>query len=166
MRIEDKIKITDSIGPKGYVIMKKSDGTVLFEKFNLIVTEGRKYLRELFIINAFPSDFPYNEEYTDYKLKKFGFGSSGVATQLSDDSLDSIIGDKIEITKEILDASNGQMYIILRGSLTPDEGTVIRELGLFLSDTGDNNKLFSRVVFDPISIEAGETYDIDYYIYF
>jgi hypothetical protein len=165
MRIEDKIQLTDNIGPKGYVIMKKSDGTVLFEKFNLIVEEGRKYLRELFIVNAFPSDFSYNREYEGYSLKSFGFGSSGVATELDTDNLASLIDNKIDITKEILEASNGQMYIVLKGTLTPESGRVIRELGLFLSDDS-NDKLFSRVVFDPIPVEAGETYDIDYYIYF
>lgn len=175
MRIEDKVKFTDNIGPKGYVIMKKSDGTVLFEKENMIVTEGRKYLRELFILNAFPSDFSYSNEYitesdsTSYKLRRFGFGSSGIATQLGSTDLGTLIGTKIAVTKEILEASNGQMYTILKGSLTPSSGSVIRELGLFLgndaaSDT--NDKLFSRVVFDPIPVEEGETYDIDYYIYF
>jgi hypothetical protein len=166
MRIEDKIQLTDNIGPKGYVIMKKSDGTVLFEKFNLIVAEGRKYLRELFIVNAFPSDFSYNRQYEDYSLKSFGFGSSGVATELDTDNLEPLIdNNKINIKKEILEALNGQMYIVLKGTLTPESGTVIRELGLFLSNDS-NDKLFSRVVFDPIPVEAGETYDIDYYIYF
>ena len=83
------------------------------------------------------------------------------------DDLSDLINEKIEIKKEILEASNGQMYVVIRGSLTPLTGTVIRELGLFLSNGSDPDKLlFSRVVFDPIPVEEGETYDIDYYIYF
>jgi hypothetical protein len=168
--------MTDNIGPRGYVIMKKSDGTILFEKDNMILTEGRKYLRELFIVNALPSDFNYTIQYlgieSQYSLRSIAFGSSGIASQLNMTTLQNPIyinGDtfKIPIQKEMVEASNGQMFIVIKGSLTPNAGRIIKELGLFLGNgTLVEDKLFSRVVFDPIPVEEGETYDIDYYIYF
>ena len=77
---------------------------------------------------------------------------------------------KIDVAKEIINASNGQMYIIFRGSMTPDAGQVVRELGLYLGDVSEGGSkadiLFSRVVFDAAPVESGETYNLDYYLYF
>jgi len=169
MMVNDYVKVQDNIGPKGYVIFKKADGTVLFEKENMVVAEGRKYIREIFITNSFlTSGFVYNKEYTDYELTKIAFGAAGNATALDIEALGSIINDpKLELTKEIIEASNGQMYIVFKGSITPDTGQIIRELGLYLSNgTPAEDILFSRVVFDPVPVEADETYNLNYYLYF
>jgi len=171
MKINDYIKVDDKTGPRGYVIFKKADGTVIFEKENLIVNEGRKYVRELFIKNAFTtSKFVYNNQYDDYELTKIAFGSAGSATSLDTDALGDIIDTTIDLTKELIEASTGQMYIVFKGSMTPDSGQVVRELGLYLTDASEggvkSDILFSRVVFDAAPVEADETYNLDYYLYF
>jgi hypothetical protein len=45
-------------------------------------------------------------------------------------------------------------------------GYTVREIGLVLTAEGEDDLLFSRAVFDPITVAAGEIYQVDYYIYF
>jgi hypothetical protein len=52
-----------------------------------------------------------------------------------------------------------ESYLIGSGS-----GYSIGELGLFLNDNPAT--IFSRLVFEPIPVALGNTYEITYYIYF
>ena len=43
--IDDVVSFTDSIGPKGFIILKNlKTGEILVKKHNMIVKNGRKYL--------------------------------------------------------------------------------------------------------------------------
>lgn len=174
MNIRDNFDLKDSFGPRGYVIIKKENGEVLFKGKNLIVDGGRKYLKDLFVINALGGDA--SATYENYALKYLAFGSSGVATTL-ETNIDQfslpVEGDpsRIEITPQRYAAGEGDNYISFEAALNIDTGgtgLTIRELGLFLTDTESTGDpiLFSRVVFDPIPLEPGETYEVDYYLYF
>ena len=48
MEIKDFMKITDKPTVRGFVVMKKGNETI-FAKENMIVTHGRKFIRETFI---------------------------------------------------------------------------------------------------------------------
>jgi hypothetical protein len=169
MKFEDNINISDSSSVKGYVVMKNSKGETLFKKENMIVQDGRKYIREKFIINSLLSDNSFSSTYTQafqgYKLSKIGYGSSGLATLLTTTALaDPRIYSTLEAQN--IEASGTSLFIIFKASVVLTESFTIRELGLFLTKALSEDKLFSRLVFDPISLEAGETYTIDYYLYF
>lgn len=171
MNIEDRIEITDSGSIRGYVVFKKADGTVLFAKNNMIVAKGRKYIRELFIRNAFKNEVitSYSDEYAGYKLSLLAFGSNGTATSLSTDGLGSKkTAHDVELTSRLIEI--GDRHIVFKGSIIIRVGEefTLREIGLYLTkDSEDNNNiLFSRVVFDPIPLAADDTYSVDYYIYF
>ena len=173
MTFKDFISITDNKTVRGFVIVKKGD-TVIFEKENMIVANGRKYIRELFIMNALSSSpgvpLPYQVQYSGYSLNRLAFGSSGQAsTQETDGLVSEISGKRIVLNDSVIEAAPEQLFIKFRGVLNmanEAEGTIVREIGLFLTKPNSTDKLFSRIVFDPIPIEPGESYEVEYYIYF
>jgi hypothetical protein len=174
MTLKDFVSITDEKTVRGFVVFKKGD-VIIFEKENMIVSEGRRFIRELFINHGIGIT-DYSSEFTGYQLKSLAFGSSGQANTQSTDSLRSEIPNRrIAMSSTVYEASPGQTFIKFRGVLnlaSAGEGVIIRELGLFLTATATplipsvTDKLFSRVVFDPIPVEPGESYEVEYYIYF
>jgi len=168
MILKEFIEVNDSGNIQGFIIFKK-DNIVIFEKKNMITAEGREYIREIFIKNALISSFIYTPDYAGYQLTKIGFGSSGTANNLTTSQLSGSLGIFMTLTPTTLDAENGGNSIKFKGTLNnTDElnGVVLREIGLFLTKTDNSDILFSRVVFDPVFVEAGSSYDIEYYLYF
>jgi len=169
MIINDYISITDSKTVRGFVVLKRGND-VIFAKENMIVSDGRKFIRELFIKNGLSETLSYSEQYSEYKLNALAFGSSGLATELSTVSLGSeISGKRVLLTENVVDLPTGEMYILFKGAINIAEdldGVIIRELGLYLTHITQADKLFSRIVFDPIPVEPGESYEVEYYIYF
>jgi hypothetical protein len=187
MKINDYVNISDS-GIKGFVVLKKSDGTVIFKKNNMIVENGRRFLRELFI-NSLPitqtstsataGGETYTKEFNLFSLKYVGFGNAGTATIFSQKLLASTTPVFVKLTEAdfLFEGDSGDNRIVIKAKLdntNAPSGFLAEELGLFLTKEeivpiaagSVNQALFSRVTFDPIPVASGDTYLLEYYIYF
>jgi hypothetical protein len=93
---------------KGRVIIRKSDGTIILDKDNMVVEVGRRFLKELFINSLVKKESTvysnegiiepstdgstsllgggnstYTREFDGYFLNYVGFGDSGTATEFN-----------------------------------------------------------------------------------
>lgn len=151
----------------------------IFKGHNMIVENGRKYIRNLFLKQNIDliGNTP-NEDITTLKFKDIHFGGSNQnnanrtkQTVLKDNSLENeLSGYTIDITKEQkpgnyakatfeVEQNRIKIEIQLRGKTEP---VVLEELGIFLSD----GEMFSRISFDGIYMDAATSVQINYYIYF
>jgi hypothetical protein len=184
MRIEDHVNFKDS-KVRGIVTLKRSDGTVVFTKENMIVQSGRRYLWEKFMqatniivsngeISAGGIGASYTRQFDGYTLGELAFGSSGTATLFNQTALSREFSDAV-VPRILLSnpsvelGSSDNPYIKIVASVdntSSGDNFTIHELGLFLTKADNPSILFSRVVFDPIPVGSGDVYEVEYYIYF
>lgn len=184
--------ISDEYQIRGEVEMiDLHNGKIIFHDHNMIVQGGRDFVRKLILFaikNKFETPLSTEATYnraTDFpylNLLKFGTGSD--ASVLSKSEITSITtsGSNEEIfvytvhgsdpTKKVdlsfdatADSERLKLVCTVRGEDNLSEsstGTTLSELGLFLSD----GNLFSRITFDPITVNASSEFELKYYIYF
>jgi hypothetical protein len=248
--LKDEFRVSDSNKIKGFVVLERTDGTVIFKKENMIVENGRKYLRDLvygtlftgsaetrkfanikfgtnnivttpvmtdiasssiqtYTINttdlvwsewintkytfgtAVPPNtfgvnddlFVYNNNNGVYSLYKKVSGTWNIFSGITFTASQTLILDSagssgnyffhiatsklyIKENKLVKLSDNIGIGLKLNIRLTGSNGLDnAKELGLFLTD-GTNQSLFSRLVFEPVSLAAGYDYKLTYYIYF
>jgi hypothetical protein len=168
MELKDFLNISDS-KIRGVVVMKNSNGKIIFERENMIVQSGRKFVRDVFVRNAIPALANF-AGLSNYKLTHIAFGNSDVITEYTMTSLQSE-GIRIPINETNTTVEESTMFMKFRGSVNRSDsqsGYTVRELGLVLTnpDNEQQDQLFSRIVFDPITIAPGESYEVEYYVYF
>jgi hypothetical protein len=177
---------------RGHVIIKKKDGTVILDKDNMIVLEGRKYIKELFIKSfsntILPTNSPsnleeetargeYDLEFKGYSISHMKIGDGGEATLLSSQDLTGGTTRFVPITNSSIKFSNvsSDMFIIIEAkidNISQAQPFTVQELGLFLTvnanteDEENDPIMFSRIVFDPIPVASGDEYEVSYYVYF
>jgi hypothetical protein len=158
IKLEDSFKVSDS-RIKGYVVIKQGDKIIL-KKENMIVASGRKFIKD----KVFGT--------STFAITKILFGT-GVSPVQATDTVASItsIGDY-----DITDTSNFSINVtdnlttLITINLTKASlgtlDTLVSELGLVLTKTGEADILFSRLTFDAIPLTNDNDYEIKYYIYF
>jgi hypothetical protein len=172
MDIIENVNIADSkIG--GYIIVKDSSGNIILRKDNMIVENGRKFIRDKFIASAIKISSEYLGTYNTYSLTQIAFGSDGTASQKT---MTSLVNELIrtEITQTNLRIVDNSFQIQIKAivdRVNSAEGINISEIGLVIEELDEGvstgtETLFSRVVFDTIPVAAGEIYEVNYYIYF
>jgi len=173
MKIYERSNINDS-KIKGIVVIKDNNGKIIIKKENMIVKNGREFIRDKFALNAGIGNFStnYTGTYTSYSLSHIAFGASDVITQYT---MTSLISESFRTVLSSANVAKGttEPYLKFTASLdrtNQSTGYTLREIGLIIkTDPSNNNEtglLFYRVVFDPIPIAAGEKYEVEYYIYF
>jgi hypothetical protein len=170
MKIYERSSINDS-KITGIVVIKNKDGKIILKKENMIVETGREFIRDKFAKNAGIGNFSegYSGTYLDYSLTHIGFGNSDVVTQYT---MTELISEDTELRTPLssVNVNKGTVEPYLKFTANVDRineatGYTLREIGLYLT-SGLIFTLFSRIVFDPIPIAAGEKYEVEYYIYF
>jgi hypothetical protein len=170
MKIYERSNINDS-KITGIVVIKNKDGRIILKKENMIVENGREFIRDKFAKNAGIGSFSsgYSGTYLDYSLTHIGFGNSDVVTQYT---MTSLISEEEDLRTPLSSANvakgTSEPYLKFTASVDRTNkatGYTLREIGLFITFE-ELSTLFSRVVFDPIPIAAGERYEVEYYIYF
>jgi hypothetical protein len=180
MEFNDYLNISDS-KIRGVVILKREDGTIVFKKENMIVQNGRKFIRDKFAKFGISALSEYTSSLMSYNLSYVLFGNSDVITEYTMTQLVSpapnISGTPNSETKQDISVGNVSveevnMFVKFRATLDRtgrQTGYTAKELGFMLKDTSSSpgpDLLFSRIVFDPITIGASEKYELEYYIYF
>jgi hypothetical protein len=174
MEFNDYLNISDS-KIRGVVILKREDGTIVFKKENMIVQNGRKFIRDKFAKFGISALSEYTSSLMSYNLSYVLFGNSDVITeytmtQLVSPAPNNETNQNISIGNVSVEEVN--MFVKFRATLDrtgKQTGYTAKELGFMLKDTSSSpgpDLLFSRIVFDPITIGASEKYELEYYIYF
>jgi hypothetical protein len=175
MKLTDNVNVHDSDRIRGVVVLKKPDGTVVFKKENMIVQTGRQFIRENFVKNGLPTAFSdrFARTLDGYILTHMGFGRDGSATTFG---MTSLVNEKTPtstsrtaLNQNTVVAGPGEMFIVFKATLNnvlQSDAYTAQELGLFLTKTDSPDLLFSRISFDPIPVSSGESYEVEYYIYF
>jgi hypothetical protein len=171
MKVNDYVSVSDS-RIRGVVVVKRADGTVVLRKENMIVQSGRRFIRDKFIASAIPalnSPVAFETDLTGFQLRFIGFGRSDVASEYDMESLVSEeVSQRSQITSQNVSAEGDSMFIKFNAEMdrtSEATGFTVREIGLIMTKE-EEDLLFSRVVFDPITVSPGERYEIEYYIYF
>ena len=188
-KLKDFVKIEDS-GLRGEVSFYKN-GEFLFKKTNMIVENGRKYLKEIF-------------------LEKAGLSGEGKLLSATEDTIhwSNLIFDKIILGTGANATTKDMVYNNIKGTLIPaysvslnnfnntagSSNTIERNLGensiifkinilgnseypilakelvILLQEEGSTNEntqiLFSRLSFDGVPLGAGSDLELEYHIYF
>lgn len=158
--------INDSVGIKGVVVFKDSNGNVIFKKQNTILPYGRGFILYHFLRNQNLSWFNATDvEYEGFAISGVGFGQSTQATTTLVTGVLLPIEDVGSITVPP-SADLANMSIKFSFDISDiDESYMVSEVGLTASNS-TTTKYLTRAVFDPIPIEPGESFSLDYYIYF
>jgi hypothetical protein len=170
-KISETVSVSDS-KIRGVVVIKRQDGSIVLKKENAIVQNGRRFIRDKFIASGIAALSDFESDLTAYSLDKIAFGSSDVATEYDMESLvspEALSELTISEVTGAAQADEGTMFIKFSASMDRtalSTGYTVREIGLVLTAEGEDDLLFSRAVFDPITVAAGEIYQVDYYIYF
>jgi len=188
MKINDRINVTDSGSVRGHVIFKREDGTIIFKKDNMIVENGRKFIKELFIKSldlliqgtdtVVAGENSYTKMFNNFSIRHVVFGNNGSASTFN---MNKVVGTPLFVPLTGASFSFGEtgteMYVVIKATIDntdAQQGFLAEELGLLLTKedtipTGNdelNEKLFSRVTFDPVPVASGDKYEVEYYIYF
>jgi len=160
IEIKDYFKIDDSHSNiRGFAVLKQDDGTVLFKKENMIVKKGREFiLKKLMGEEVLAEDGITPVTFSNGKIE---FNNSTEMTTPLDESLKGSELAPISINFSSSNLSYTDLITTITVSIT-GETKIISELGIFLSD----DSLFSRVVFEPVSVSSTTSYTLTYYIYF
>jgi len=183
INIKDYFKVDDSHSRvRGFVVMRKENGDIVFAKENMIVKTGRTA-----IFNAVTSG-------TDISFTKIVYGSgsqlpvegdtalknaiSAYSTDLTststinkiydaNDDLDAVLTADANgmVQTNVMETSASNLYIRFCSTITGtavNTSAYIRELGIICG----TDTLFSRIVFEGIPISSSTTYYLTYYIYF
>lgn len=176
------------------------DNKLIMQKHNLIVADGRKFIKDIFESLAFAKLSENTESsiitaigdsentYKNYKFYKICFGETGkniIATTPELKLEDLVRDDNVEFrylynsgdtskTASVWSHMTDRYFkIALEFSGTIISQKSISEIYITIAEYEDgfdenklNEKLFSRVVFDPRVVSAGSSYKIEYYIYF
>ena len=173
-KIEERVNVSDS-KIRGVVVFKRQDGTIVLKKENAIVQNGRKFIRDKFVASGIAYLSAFESGLSTYTLNKIAFGSSDVATEYDMTELVAQDDETIVTIDEVsgaVEAEEGSMFIKFSAEMdrtSLSTGFTVREIGLILEDTSESpaaDLLFSRAVFDPITVAPGEKYQVEYYIYF
>lgn len=173
--IRGEVKITDL-----------NKNKIVFQKHNMIVQNGRDYVRNLFLKQS-PNLFAVTETLPTLEKVKFGGYSRNSAsdeniTTTQQTSVDDIslahplanytymlkgkaseASEKKNTADVSFDESGNRIKISIKQTgAIGNEAVLINELGIFLS----NNKMFSRISFDGVYLDSTSSFQIDYYIYF
>jgi hypothetical protein len=123
--LQDTLRVSDS-KIKGFVVMEREDGTTVFAKPNMIVKNGRNFIKDLV----------YNQVATtnmdERKFSSIGFGSGITPTSPTDTDLESAIADLNE-TNAI---SSDTDLIWSEVTTTYSYGTVLPDTATFDTDSG------------------------------
>lgn len=160
INLKDDFNTKDSFRQiRGIVSLRDADsGKIIFRKENMIVESGRK-----FILGKVFED----PNYSSFTISKIKFGKGIDIVNPEDEDLKEEIGF---LTKSIVpekDSDKILFNISLNEIKLPNEKdpVSITELGLFLSN--DNNDImFSRLVFEPVYLNSGTSYELEYNVYF
>ena len=158
IKIIDSFEIKDSknYGINGIVSLKDDKGNIIFKKQNMIVEGGRTAILKSFrgqssgkIIGG---------------VIKFGSGSSSsIVVYPSDESLGNAISSlDTDLTANNVNFDFEERTITINIELNPNSSELISELGIFLTDI----TMFSRVIFEEVSLISGTSYTLEYIIYF
>jgi hypothetical protein len=153
------------INLKGVVRLETIDGKLIFEKENMIVDNGRKYL-----LNLMHSKLTSSTTTEDRRIATLRFGVGSNMTENNSNTLNSVISSldtTINATNTtILGGSEpiGVKIIVEKTGTEAVNPQMISELGLFLS--GSPTQMFSRIIFEPVPFTISTTYRLTYYIYF
>ncbi len=150
---------------RGVVRLETIDGKLIFEKENMIVDNGRKYLVNL-IHNKIAGTSSEAR-----KIATLRFGSGTGITQNSDNALNTVISafdtTITSVNTVILGSSEPIGIKVTVNKVGTTEATnpqMISEMGLFLDGSG--TQMFSRLIFEPVPFTQDTTYKLTYFIYF
>jgi hypothetical protein len=155
---KDTLRVSDS-KIRGYVVLER-DGKVIFKKENMIVENGRNYIKNLVHSKLNGGTI----EARSISTLKFGEGTALV--DASDTDLVSNVpfyNKTLSITNlTVLSGDEIGLKVTVEVEGNDSPAASVTELGLFLSD----GSLFSRLVFDVFPLNQNTTYNLTYYIYF
>ncbi len=184
--IKDYFKISDDHSEvRGFIEVKDNDGNTIFVKENMITERGRQYIKNKIATSLFKDNI-VDDSKLDPNIRFYGmlFGKNGSITtpdmekliepvpselngQNDDDKLFFKIGGKnnsyaaYTLTSKI-DKERVIQFQLSINTTVDTTVPILREAGLFLSD----KSMFSRVAFAPLTLKSGNSYTINYYIYF
>ena len=184
IRVTDSFKVSDKNNDKntapvkGVVVLKDENGKIIFKKNNLVVYDGREMVMNLFL-NAFRNN---NES---LNLDFYGVDSGSISVRVgsntgvtqSDTSLTDFSNDSVEYepTISVIPKDLGIKFSVniigsgLNAINMSELGLVLKYYNINKDGSKDENqseKLFSRIVFDPLPFTSNNTYMLDYYLYF
>lgn len=166
--LNELTNIQDKSSVRGVVILEK-DGNIIFKKDNIITFEGRKWLSTKLLSNNSSSG----------EIDKIGFGSGTRLPEANDTALanhNPSLDVKIKNTSNATATEPKQTTVNNINSVYVEYAFTglgtgldvthrVNELGLFIKQ-GNDDILFSRLVFDPVVIGKDNIYNIKYRIYF
>lgn len=176
MKFEEKVQLSDS-NIRGIVTLKK-DGKTIFTKENTIVGDGRRYIQDRFLKGFLP-DEKGNKltgktlELSEYSMKGIYLGT-GIEMSSEKFSLSDFkkVGD-VSYFKKIEDITvlfvDNERKITFVCSFEGDETkpATATELAIFLENQEKTDeKIFSRIGFDPVPVGAESSFELEYSIYF
>lgn len=166
--LNELTNIQDKSSVRGVVILEK-DGNIIFKKDNIITFSGRQWLSTKLLSTNGSSG----------EIDKIGFGSGTRLPEANDLALanhNPELDIKIKNTSNVNAVEPSQTTVDNINSVYVEYeftelGTGfnathrVNELGLFIKQ-GNDDILFSRLVFDPVVIGKDNIYNIKYRIYF
>lgn len=150
IKVEDRFKISDrkSSPVKGVVCLKTEDGRILFKKNNLVVNDGRKIIKELFLTSLVEDGYGSGAVTDTVPLQKYYSPSiiigSGVSSPTDGDTVSTfssasgntlkIISGKANITLSSSETTASDIYIKFSTSINGSGITAenMSELGIGL----------------------------------
>jgi hypothetical protein len=155
---KDTLRVSDS-KIRGYVVLER-DGKVIFKKENMIVENGRNYIKNLVHSKLIDG----TSEARSISTLKFGEGTALVDASDTDLISNVLFYNKtLSITNlTVLSGDEIGLKVTVEVEGNDSPAASVTELGLFLSD----GSLFSRLVFDVFPLNQNTTYNLTYYIYF
>lgn len=166
-------------------IVDNHTNKVLVHKHNMVVNTGRKYIMDIFLnsnknnLSAISSGSHGLEGYALSFIEFGGYlaeneGGVTPSVAISDSGLNNALSDyKFIIGKDgesgcsvSLNGSKGITFTITKSGAVKSKPVLLTELGIFLQKDNADDKLFSRITFDPIYFDSDSAITLNYTIYF
>lgn len=175
MQIYDNIGINDAI--YGQYVITDSNGNIIISKHNTITLDGRKFILEGMLSNASMKSTDLSD-YDNLSFSKIVFIKTNNLTDydLQYSNIKDNITAEVNITTTDINVNTAytstnsaitDLCIKIQKSLTVTSSTQFSSVALILSNKETNSeKVFSRIIIDPVYLNTNETYTLTYYIYF
>lgn len=159
-------------------MIKAAFNGISFDNTAITITSDSEYNFDGIYLSSFASETVYDKTYEDYikdepinnyeyyyPFSDFNIIGTNKKNSNSSNNMTIYYGNNTEFADNIY-KQYCMKFVLTIETKVEKQTSAINSLGILLKNGSNSYKMFSRVVFDTIPLQAGAKYVVSYYVYF
>lgn len=165
--------LENDFSPKGYVVISDKDGNIIREGHNMVLLNGKKIIASKLssIFNSLLTTQD-KEDFSNYEITKLILSENADETifnnNYSTDKIADFLLSTINTSINNVENSNGHFSFKISVEYKGESSDNVKTASsiCLIATNGTTEKIFSRIRFDSVVLNAESDFNISYYLYF